>query len=204
MRLVTKASTQSAKAAIDDADESSRAREKGNIAAPCPEQHSQTPLEESAHSHQPRLGSGRGEETHTAQGSRHSLHHAITDKGKMINTERLAEFPSCTKALAEAIASALLRTAQLAGRGKDLACGHARECTRVHTQSKRCALCMHTGTLGADRRALQRRPPLQEQPGTSPGSRRNHRCISKAADTLLIGSKGRGGEKERKEGVGED
>ena len=61
----------------------------------------------------------------------------------MINTERLAEFPSCTKALAEAIASALLCTAQFAGRGKDLACGHARECTRAHTLTEQALRSVH-------------------------------------------------------------
>lgn len=71
----------------------------------------------------------------------------------------------------------------------------------THTESRHCAPCIHTGTPGADRRALQCWPPLQEQPGTYPGSRRNHRYISKAADTL-IGSKRRGGGREGKKGSG--
>lgn len=88
----------------------------------------------------------------------------------------MQSFHSCTKALAEAIASALLCTAQLAGRGKDLACGHARECTRARTHTHRASAALRafapallgwqkgTATQGTAAGAAQPLPWQQEEP----------------------------------------
>ena len=113
---------------MDDADEASGAREKSKIPATCPEPLSQAPLGECAPSHQPRLGRGGGGDPQTA-GVKVFLPSDHTKQGKSGKYGRICRISPCTRALAEAIASALLCTAQLAGRG-DSARGHAREGTR--------------------------------------------------------------------------
>lgn len=66
----------------------------------------------------------------------------------------------------------------------------------AHTER---APCGHPRTPRAGRRALPRRPLLQERPRTPPGSRTSRGGISKAADTLTGSKQSEEGEKGRKE-----
>lgn len=145
MRFVTKASAQSVEAAIDDADESPRAREKRKIPAPCPEQQCQAPLMDSAHSHRPPQAGQRGGDPCSTGlkaflASRHNKQQKNDKYGRICRVSLLYKSP-CR--------SNILCTAQLVGRG-DLPHGHAWGWTYIHRAStglRASTLVLHTFTL---------------------------------------------------------